>query len=852
VLFSPLFFAPCSLVGFVRCTGGHALNALYVLLRPKAASDLPEDLISELTTPFSLGWTGSNGHLLLVDPASGPELHLGFHDPAKLSPHGLKLMSDRTYECYFIRHPDLAWVKKAQAELNGMLPASLTRGWRPTIIKPAIEKYQPPRPAKDQPLPPSYQVLTLAISEEPGQYYPKGASQYGDWLLYKDMPNAECPLVKKHVKLLQERIGALRYMVGSEHPYVPERLVKSGENKETANEGYFDGRTINSVYLFQQHVQSGVGWTVGPETVATAGREETEATSLKYLVGVPYTGGPKLIHTDGVVDQVTADALDERLRLGICNPMKIMVCLPARENGGAAWNVWMRPEAAAALYCWRELTRSLGFPETIAANHTFRSAAVNVGSAGFGRSWKSIHKVGLAIDVGLHKNYYDCADDWPVFYQQDQVEKKMKRGELDAVRIRWRVFAVSNRLIPGEAAIRECREALERVKVNAHPLGAQARAAAAKLIGEIADGTFAAKYFRHKIRQWQYDPWDGDGGKEGPEMSAESARAKQRADAEALFADCQAKRAPLQQELDALNAIPRNERTPEWKGARSNRSGQIGGINRTEAKRRALYNNYSPQASRFLDLTALAYESGLERIGSFSNHLFPTSTNEWGLGLLTLSTGKFNGLTKGIQTLKAQQPEFEIEIGDQLVKLTRIDDAFMAEFGAGRVECVVAATKEAGKKITTFCEKLRKFGARRLLRVPEGVTKTGEEWAAAVEAKLAEVKAAPVNKKDSSKGSTRKKDMAEWTFRLQPDYAATGAPIYFPPKTAVRLPSPGAPIGLEWWHFQVGTLIDRRAFGPLICEMGWTKETLLDDPLPELHYRFGMGYPQNAWTDLAG
>lgn len=848
MLINPRGFIPEALVGYVQCTGGHPLKALYVLYRPKAATDMPAEFVEEILTSFTLAWSGPYGDLHLVDPEQDGRIHLGFRDPAALSPHAIKLMNERAYDCYFIRHPDIEVARQAQAELNGMRPLSLTKEWKPVEVTARMTGVYAPA---------LMSALALSVDEAPGMYYPPGPAQYGGWTLYKDMPNEECAGVKKAVQKLQEELGALRYMVGAEHPYMPEQLANNKSNLETANEGYFDGRTINSVYLFQTHVKNGEGWKVDPaKTIATAGRNETEESSLQYLVGTPYTGGGRDVTADGVVEQKTAAAIADRLKEGVCLPkqMKIMVCTRAREKARLNWNVWMREEAAAALYCWRELTRALGFPETIAANHTFRSAAVNVGSAGFGRSWKSIHKVGLAIDVGLDKSYFNAAEDWPVFYQRDVVvNKNSKKGELESFRIYWRVFAVSNLLIPEEAAIAACREALTKLMENTHPLGALAKTVAAKLITEIDGKTFVAKYFREKIKQWDYDPWDGDGGKEGPEMTAKQARARQLSEAEKIFAGNEARRKEVQKEIEDLDAIPKANRTKDWKGARKNRAGELAGIDRSEEKRKGLYGNWTKSASRFLDLTALANESGLGRIGSFSNNVDPKNASEWGLGVVTYTTAKFKALAKAVQDARNGQPHLMIEIAGAEVQLARVDAQFLVDLGAGQIECAVSKDKAGEKRVAKFCETLRQFGTRRFLRLPEAVAQTGEEWAAAVEAKLEELKtAAPVDKKDSSKASTKKKDMSAWTFRLQPDFALTGEPVYFPPKTAVQLPSPGAPIGLEWWHFQVDRVIDRQSFGPLICDLGWTKETLLDDPSPFLHYRFGMGYPQNAWTVPAG
>lgn len=866
MLFTPFYFAPCSLVGFVRCTGGHPLKALYVILRPKPAANLPEDLLAERDTPFSLVWTGPEGHTLLVTEDDGPEIHEGFFDPAKLTPHGFKLMSDRTYECYFLRHPDLNWVRQALSELNGFAAPSLTRDWKPTDVKPSMETITPPKPDKDTPAPDPYTVLTLTIGEMPEQYYPRGPERYGKWMLYKDMPNADCPLVRKAVTELQEELGSLRYMVGSEHPYMPERLVKG--NADTANEGIFDGRTVNAVYLFQKNALEGRGWQVDDwdATIAKSGRDENEQISLAYLKGKPSTARESGLVADGVVDTRTADAIRRWHALGICNPDKIMVCLPARE-GKLNWFVWMRPEAAEALYCWRELVRALGFPETIAANHTFRSAAVNVGSAGFGRSWKSIHKVGLAIDVGLDKNYYEPAVDWPVFYERDVVTvKKTKKGELGSFRIYWRVFAVSNLAIPNPAAIEDCKKNLQTVQQNTHPLGALARKAAGKLLKEIEAGTFAAKYFRRSVKQWQYDAWDPDGGKEGPSVDASAARAAQFNGTAALLNANAAKRTTLQADLDALNAIPAAQRTKDWKGARANRQSEIAALDRQSGIKRDIRSRWSPEATRFVDLTALAEEAGLERIGSFSNHENPKNTSEWGQGLLTISIAKLNTLAKSLSDLKATNPNFEVEIGGESVPLIGVDTDFITEWANSRkdfklcpdvapaIACAISQDKKGEARMKQFCEGLRKFGTRKFVRIPDGTVQTGEAWAAAVEAKLAEIKAAaPVEKKDSSKKSTKKKDPADWTFRLNPVVSPPEkTQLVLPLKSTVQLPSPGAPIGLEWWHFQVSALIDHQPFGPLICEMGWTKETLLDDPLPQFYHRFGMGYPQNAWTVTAG
>jgi hypothetical protein len=139
--------------------------------------------------------------------------------------------------------------------------------------------------------------------------------------------------------------------------------------------------------------------------------------------------------------------------------------------------------------------------------------------------------------------------------------------------------------------------------------------------------------------------------------------------------------------------------------------------------------------------------------------------------------------------------------------------------------------------------------------VPETVVQTGKAWAEEVEKKLAAMKAeAPVKKTDASKPSTKKPDMSPWTYTLTPvcSAGAAGEPVIFPPETGVLLPSPGAPIGLEWWHFQMNSVINSGKFVPLVCELGWTEEALLNEPVKAFHFRRGIGYPEEAKTDFAG
>lgn len=139
----------------------------------------------------------------------------------------------------------------------------------------------------------------------------------------------------------------------------------------------------------------------------------------------------------------------------------------------------------------------------------------------------------------------------------------------------------------------------------------------------------------------------------------------------------------------------------------------------------------------------------------------------------------------------------------------------------------------------------------------------------------------PVTRTDGKSGSTAKSAKA-WSLALVPivarietapsaEAAATPAPaeetaasassraeekprpidaaeVVLLPGKSLYVPSEGAPIGMEWWHFQRTDIVRTGTFGDYLSALGWNPECLAGRSA-KLYERAGVGYPSK---DLSG
>lgn len=513
----------------VRVVGecGAALREIYVLYRVAPPPEEPEDdsilgYLGKLVwgeeedpppPPFELAVTDGAGYMIPVDGASpGPCVE------------SIKLAANVPYEMYLVRHPDVSFATAAQRELNTNRAAprsgELTKDWPdPTEYTPEVEFIAPV--SEDQ--------LTLTIPNDVDRFQPAGPSRYSGWTLYEGMPHAHLQTVGDAVEKLQLDLGKLRYVIGSYPPYEPEALNKRQTNKSSANVGVFDARTMSAVLHLQRQILAGDcgdlnAFEVSDKSAAhdqAAGKTAVTA-SHAYLKGQRVTttkpsphAGERELKADGVVDSISGRAIQTWLDRGYRRVGPVLVGARARcPKPIGWWDVWLRDDAYDALEAWRDLTIAFGCAEGIAANHTYRTPLQDVGQAGYGRSAVSIHKTGLAIDVGVKTGFLTAVDDWPVIFQRDAlVEKKRRSGEVYGHRAYWRLFARSDLPAELEAAAADLGAKLQALTSEPGMTGTLAT----QLHGELqADAeAFFASYFRDTAAQWNYDPYDDEGGAPG-------------------------------------------------------------------------------------------------------------------------------------------------------------------------------------------------------------------------------------------------------------------------------------------------------------------------------------------------
>jgi hypothetical protein len=760
---------------------------------------------------FELGMTDVQGYLV---PLGGGPAGSGL-GPV-LSVEGIKLVSNIPYEMYLLRHPDAALAQSAQAELNACLgqprAGQLIKDWPdPQTYTPSVELITTTN--EDQ--------LTISIPIEAGRFMPPGPSRYGGWTLYKGMPHASEQVIKDAVTKLQFDLGALRYVIGAEPPYEPEALNKKQTNKSSANVGDFDARTMSAVLHLQRMILAGAAGKPNAFKVtdkAAAHAKCKGATGVvashEYLKGSAVTvapltpqAGERSQQADGVVDAITGRALQSWLDQGLRRLGTVLVGTKARcPKPIGHWDVWLRNEANDALEAWRTTTMALGFAEGIAANHTYRTPLQDIGEASYGRSPVSIHKTGLAIDVGVGNGFKSSTDDWPVVFVRDAlVEKKDKKGVVFGHRAYWRLWARSDLPADITAATTELTTRLQALTDDPGMTSVVAN----KLLGELsADAAaFFASYFTDKVAQWVYDAYDDEGG------------------------------AP--------------------------------GVAQTPAERFG-----DPKYTRWIDITKLGELCNLKRIGSFTNNLQPTGS-DWGLAAANVTPdtiAKLSTLAKGLQSAKSevedpvdvtldgkQVPLADLQ-ADKLVAYANALPNFTKDKALKRF-CVVNGSRlrvslswsATGKEaIEAAAVALESIEISLIAAEVDQTPRTGAGWAAWLRERVTALEQqAPAQQTNGSSSAQAKPPQR---LSLLPVIAELEAgPVVVPQDKRVTYPAPGAPIGMEWWHFQRTDLVGQvKRFGSLLLELGWTEEGLLDTASAVTHWRAGVGYPMSELDKTVG
>lgn len=924
---------PTARITAIRCSAGHKLGGLFVLFRlvPLHPSIAPEELTWHLGLTTPEGWLGpADPHEYL--PHDGPVAV----DPATLSsilPDTYKLVSEQRYSCYFIQHPSLALAKTIQAAVSGTAP----------------HDFGPPQEL-------TAGSGTLNVPEDPKSFIPQGHDLYQGWVLYNGMPHAQCLGVGKQVARLQAHLGALRYLIGTGNfPYLADAGVDA-DKSGAPNQGVFDKRTMAAVFRLQVDAQAGKAFAVSgtPHSAYVDGNYDpvvdraqlaawnAQLTAIKklkppakkapaeqvdayqaqqaerkrlevliaeerkdvnaaqsvanawsYLEGEAAGETAVALTPDGVADTATGNVvkgwLDRRLR----KPDPILVLTQDNRD----WGNWLRSEAAIALRALSELSVALGFHYGISVNHTFRSALVDIGKAGYGRSARSIHKTGAAIDLGMTQ-FSGTVEAFPIVYAHED----------DGDRVWWRLHGPSTQPISSDpATAKKLAEPLIAV------LRAQATAAAplprafdvlSRVANQLASELetdpvkFFQTYYHSTVQRWFYDAYHPVGGTPGPTVSADTEATNRVKAHDQRIQTLKTREA----ELKLLIADPK--RAAELKKNKD----ELAQTEREIDHETRVRTNCDLHRKSFLDLTKLADVCGLSRIHSFKSG--------WAQSSRSGRVEDPAGLAKLIQQAESDLASHNsmedvavISCKKKVLKTTvsNIDSSFLASWGAAlkalkkdipktakvtipQLTVTLSHTADKKKDAQKLAAKLRELGNQKLIGLVrvEGTkaVQTASEWAQYVEDRVKALEAAWLAMQPTAEEAKVKKParvpgkkpvpqesvlslhpvfLKNWVEPESGDVPAEN--LWLLPGSSVAVPIAGQPIGMEWWHFQYNgvmttteTVINkksnkpvqvpsRRLWGDLLVDIGYAREVLRHGNAPQLYYRAGIGYPDDDLDD---
>lgn len=324
----------------------------------------------------------------------------------------------------------------------------------------------------------------LLVPESDTVFWPKGPPLYGEWLLYRRMPNSRCAPVRKQVERLQRHFGAMRFLVGNAHqPYRPPPSAI----------GDFDVMCWNSVLMFQDYAAKGsIAFLLAPDrtrlyapafpfeptAASTSEDPKSSATALdrreselyRDAIHGMYSGIDEVKELDrGVVSVETGKHLEHWLANDARKPDHILVCLhPPSPN-------WVHQAVARQVRNWSAELEAAGFPPSVtkpgkAGGKTVTQRARGVSLAngfrdirymtttGGGAVDTSLHKVGIAFDLWMGTEIGGTQDDpdapnyYPIYAVRSQ-----KLGPSGKLEYSWTIWGeIDVGLVkPGGAVIEE-------------------------------------------------------------------------------------------------------------------------------------------------------------------------------------------------------------------------------------------------------------------------------------------------------------------------------------------------------------------------------------------------------------
>ncbi len=840
---------------------------LHQRLRCELVPELPED-------QYTLALSNRQGMLTLVDDQ---DPWIDFY-AGKSSPHQPKLAAG-AYRCYFVRHPSVEQARKLRDWLNGSPNAELDAD------RPAFKDVQVTleRGARGR-------QLVLRADEDPKSYWPRGPASYGAWTLYRDMPNERCAPVRDAIEKLQAHLGAFRYPVGvQESPYLPKKPEQLS----------FDADAWSSTLAFQSDHRAGRAWKVAdrekchgslvqladPFDFKKATPDDCARSSWAYLDAHAISAAEQqalsslVVEEDGVVGAKTAAAIRHWLEHGYRKPGMVLVDVDPNE-GGVQWHLWMRWPTAMRVKAWREVIKTMGADCGLRAGHSFRSATHEVKSKSRGSIGMSLHKAGMAIDLGVHgsegkqEDYSQPVAEWPIVFER-KIEPGRKRD-----RIVWRLYARSTIDVDQLDWVASLGKELEKASAAlsdhyAKRIGLKnygghkeievvvdsIRKSCDELIKELADheqqdpaaapgptgaAAFVSKFFRGAVRQWHYDSISPEGGKPGREQRPNE---------------------PIKLEY-------------------------LSPASRTTVRGDGRYRS-------FLNLTALGYRLGLLRIGAQRTGHQDESVDAHGETVYSSKQvidaahpAHFGYIVGRLERL-SQDPRhrdgevltessrrnsdgtidetvsvfninrLDLDLMDRwarlLGKAAKIKSPIAMKHHGATVHVLLTVPSKAAQ-LRAFAERLANdFGDTRFkltdgihftwgkLKIvyETGLIQTGREWSETITKVLKQLEHELVKKPGEL--ISKKKAQEDWTLDLHPLFVKDDTDhqdLFAEPDQKIWLPASGTARALEWWHYQ-----DRDATAgnetwiQMMEALGYSRNALGKETSMERYYRPGLGYP---------
>ncbi len=619
-----------------------------------------DEAAADPASGFALGFVDEWGYLQPVHDDTNPWFETA--PGVGRTPHTYKLTPGEAYVGCFLRHPDPAlaraltrWLRSGRkGSTSGFDFDAWSTNWDQDLHDFTVKAAGGSTGAQG--------VIELP-SKPDAHYVPRGSTRYGSWVLYRDMPHAECAGVSDATKEVLRDLGKLRYPIG---------ITNEKEKSESPFHPYggrFDGQVQAAVAKLQEDAGAQRAFKLADAMLSLLAANPDEHLPSAYLFGAELTNdatvGPRPRSYLGVVDRETAAVIEHWLARGLRKPGPVALPLTRSLHGN-----WMLEKGTVAYRAWSALIEAFGCPYGLHGGSSLRSVRAKVW---VGAINNSIHKTGLAIDLHGGGNRWVFAD-WPVHYEaawsRDQNAKGFRklRGAIERTKKALAQREALDAVPPGTKVPKPLRQAERDAKKGKLPsagtlrdrLGAEEQELATRLNEDDRGGKFAWKQL---WRLYGHSSFDVENAKEGvaaalaaaldvylgraaPGATSRSLHATLRAslDPKVVQADPAAVDAwitkmiaPILAQIDGVQRLAQTSpdelvaryfrtRITQWRANFYESDGGSAGEEFTPAMGTAEFPAPRFAARSFVNMSALAWHCGLERIGP---HTFEVRDNTW-------------------------------------------------------------------------------------------------------------------------------------------------------------------------------------------------------------------------------